>query len=148
MFESKKFLWSSVHPEKGTIWRTLWSKGVIGPYFFENDDGSTITVDSERHGDMITDFFYLKKNTRGCHMPHNSSEYGFIARDISWPRNFSSYRYNWPLDFFMGLRERLRLCTLTLKRLKTNIRQYHPICFKILKSKITSKEVLRVALHT
>ena len=26
-------------------------------------------------------------------MPHNLSEYGFIPRDISWPRNISSWRY-------------------------------------------------------
>ena len=32
-------------------------------------------------------------STRLCHMPHNSSEYGFIVRDISWPLNFSSWRY-------------------------------------------------------
>ena len=32
-------------------------------------------------------------STRRCHMPHYSSEYGFIARDIPWPRKFLSWRY-------------------------------------------------------
>ena len=30
---------------------------------------------------------------RRCYMPHNSNEDVFIARNISWPRNFSSWRY-------------------------------------------------------
>jgi hypothetical protein len=53
-----------LHPEKVTVWCALWSEGVIGPYFFENDDGTTVTVNSERYGHMITDFFcLLLKNT-------------------------------------------------------------------------------------
>ena len=32
---------------------------MIGAYFFENDDGTTITVNSEHYGHMITDFFLL-----------------------------------------------------------------------------------------
>ena len=31
--------------------------GVIGPYFVENGDGTTVTVNSERYGYMITDCF-------------------------------------------------------------------------------------------
>ena len=30
---------------------------MIGPYFFENDNGTTVTVNSELYGHMITDFF-------------------------------------------------------------------------------------------
>ena len=50
---------------------------------------------------MITDFFFAcywriqlgeyAVSIRWCHMPHNSSEYGFITRDICWPCNFSSW---------------------------------------------------------
>ena len=29
-----------LHPEKITVWCALWSKGVIGPYFFENGNGT------------------------------------------------------------------------------------------------------------
>ena len=32
-------------------------------------------------------------STRRWHMPYNSGEYGFIARDKSWPHNFSSWWY-------------------------------------------------------
>ncbi|GFU76916.1 hypothetical protein TNCV_4520721 [Trichonephila clavipes] len=27
------------HPEKLTVWCTLWAGGIIGPYFFKNDEG-------------------------------------------------------------------------------------------------------------
>ena len=35
--------------EKVTVWCVLWSEGVIRPYFFKNDDGTTVTVNSERY---------------------------------------------------------------------------------------------------
>ena len=47
----------SLHPEKVTVWCALCSDGVIGPSFFENDDGTTETVISERYGHIITDCF-------------------------------------------------------------------------------------------
>ena len=43
-----------LHPEKGTV---------IGPYFFENDDGTTVTVNLEHYGHMKNGCFYpLLKN--------------------------------------------------------------------------------------
>ena len=36
-----------LQPEKVTVWCALWSECVIRPYFFENDDGTTVTVNSE-----------------------------------------------------------------------------------------------------
>lgn len=33
---------------------------------------------------------------RWCHMPHYMSEYGFIARDISWPLNPILGVFDWP----------------------------------------------------
>ena len=91
-----------LHPEKVTVWCALCSEAVIRSYFFEKYDGTAVIVNSERYGHMITEFFCLLlknttwgicdfKNTRL--MLNNSSEYGFIARGISWPRNFSSWRY-------------------------------------------------------
>ena len=50
---------SPLHPEKVTVCCALWSEGVIGPYFFENEDGTTVTVNSERYGHMINGFFFF-----------------------------------------------------------------------------------------
>lgn len=46
-----------MHPQKVTVWCALWSKGIIGPYFFEDEAGNTVTVDSQRYYAMIEDYF-------------------------------------------------------------------------------------------
>ena len=46
-----------LYTEKFTIWCALWFEGMIGPYFFENDDGMTVNVNSERYDHMIINFF-------------------------------------------------------------------------------------------
>lgn len=58
-------IWGSENPEvivekleKVTVWCAVWSGGVIGPYFFKNDAGRTVIVNSERYGRMINDFFW------------------------------------------------------------------------------------------
>ncbi|GFW34217.1 DUF4817 domain-containing protein [Trichonephila clavipes] len=35
-------------PEKLTVWCTLWAGGIIGPYFFKNDEGHNVTVNGDR----------------------------------------------------------------------------------------------------
>ena len=91
-----------LHTEKVTVWCALWCESAIGPYFFENDDGTIVTVNSESYCHMITYIFvcYWRMrlgeyvvSTRRCHVPRNLSEYDFIAGDISWPGNFSLWQY-------------------------------------------------------
>ena len=36
----------ALHSEKVAVWCVLRFKGVIGPYFFENDNGTTGTINS------------------------------------------------------------------------------------------------------
>ncbi|GFX78502.1 putative transposable element [Trichonephila clavipes] len=47
-----------LHPEKLTVWCALWAGGIIGPYFFKNDEGHNVTV----NGAMITNFFVPELN--------------------------------------------------------------------------------------
>ncbi|GFU17906.1 putative DD41D transposase [Trichonephila clavipes] len=51
-----------LHPEKLTVWCTLWAGGVIGLYFFKNDDGHSVTVNGDRYRAMITNFFIPELN--------------------------------------------------------------------------------------
>ncbi|GFW35467.1 uncharacterized protein TNCV_3070951 [Trichonephila clavipes] len=51
-----------LHPEKLTVWCALWAGGIIGPYFFKNDDGHNVTVKSDRYRAMITIFFIPELN--------------------------------------------------------------------------------------
>lgn len=50
----------AMHPQKVPVWCGLWAGGIIGPNFFENDDGIAITVNEERYRSMITNLFWLK----------------------------------------------------------------------------------------
>ncbi|GFV18041.1 uncharacterized protein TNCV_168451 [Trichonephila clavipes] len=49
-----------LHPEKVTVWCALWAGGIIGPYFFKNDEGHNVTVNGDRYRAMITNFFIPK----------------------------------------------------------------------------------------
>ncbi|GFV85570.1 uncharacterized protein TNCV_3773941 [Trichonephila clavipes] len=46
-----------LHPEKLTVWCALGAGGIIGPYFFKNDEGRNVTVNGDRYRAMITNFF-------------------------------------------------------------------------------------------
>ncbi|GFV20191.1 uncharacterized protein TNCV_4194891 [Trichonephila clavipes] len=36
-----------LHPEKLTVWCPLWAGGIIGPYFFKNDEGHNVKVNGD-----------------------------------------------------------------------------------------------------
>lgn len=46
-----------LHSSKVTVWCALSSSGIIGPYFFENERGEAVTVNSERYSQMLQNFF-------------------------------------------------------------------------------------------
>ncbi|GFV97817.1 putative DD41D transposase [Trichonephila clavipes] len=51
-----------LHPEKLTIWCALWAGGIIGPYFFKNNECHNVTVNGDRYRAMITNFFIPELN--------------------------------------------------------------------------------------
>ncbi|GFV79792.1 DDE_3 domain-containing protein [Trichonephila clavipes] len=51
-----------LHPETLTVWCALWAGGIIGPYFFKNDEGHNVTVNGDRYRAMITTFFIPELN--------------------------------------------------------------------------------------
>ncbi|GFV42157.1 histone-lysine N-methyltransferase SETMAR [Trichonephila clavipes] len=48
--------------ERKTVWCALWAGGIIGPYFFKNDEGDNVTVNGDRYRAMITNFFIPELN--------------------------------------------------------------------------------------
>lgn len=46
-----------LHSPKVTVWCAVSQTCIIGPYFFEDDNGRAVTVNSERYVEMITNFF-------------------------------------------------------------------------------------------
>ncbi|GFT82707.1 uncharacterized protein TNCV_1784531 [Trichonephila clavipes] len=58
-----------LHPENLTVWHAFWAGGIIGPYFFKNDEGHNVTVNGDRYRALITNFFIPELNNhdvRGC----------------------------------------------------------------------------------
>ncbi|GFX58222.1 uncharacterized protein TNCV_4049801 [Trichonephila clavipes] len=51
-----------LHPEKLTVWCALRAGGIIGPYFFKNDEGHSVTFNGDRFKAMITNFFIPELN--------------------------------------------------------------------------------------
>ncbi|GFU92363.1 DUF4817 domain-containing protein [Trichonephila clavipes] len=51
-----------LHPEKLTVWCTLWAGGIIGPYFFRNDEGHNVTGNGDQYRAMINNFFIPELN--------------------------------------------------------------------------------------
>ncbi|GFU37672.1 potassium voltage-gated channel subfamily KQT member 2 [Trichonephila clavipes] len=51
-----------LYPEKLTVWCALWAGGIMGPYFFKNDEGHNVTVNGDRYRAMITNFFNPELN--------------------------------------------------------------------------------------
>ncbi|GFV93103.1 uncharacterized protein TNCV_2551941 [Trichonephila clavipes] len=51
-----------LHPEKLTVWCALWAGGIIGPYFFKNDEGHNVTVNGDWNRAMITNCFIPELN--------------------------------------------------------------------------------------
>ena len=47
-----------MHPQRVTVWCGLWAGGIIGPYFFQNEAGQTVTVNGVRYREMITNFLW------------------------------------------------------------------------------------------
>ncbi|GFV57123.1 uncharacterized protein TNCV_99561 [Trichonephila clavipes] len=56
------YIETPLHPEKLTVWCALWAGGIIGPYFFKNDEGHNVAVNGDRYRAMITNFFIPELN--------------------------------------------------------------------------------------
>ncbi|GFX94714.1 DUF4817 domain-containing protein [Trichonephila clavipes] len=54
-----------LHPEKLTVWCTLWAGGIIGPYFFKNDEVHNVTVNGDRDH-LISRFEPVNWPPRSC----------------------------------------------------------------------------------
>ncbi|GFX55326.1 putative DD41D transposase [Trichonephila clavipes] len=82
-----------LHPEKLTVWCALWAGGIIGPYFFKNDEGHNVTVNGDRYRAMITNFFIPELNNHDVH-DRLISRFG----PVNWPPRSCDLT---PLDYFL-----------------------------------------------
>lgn len=134
-----------LHKDKVTVWCAISGKGIIGPYFFENNRGQTITVTSERYCEMINSFLrnelrnssianrnsWFQQDGATAHTAHVSMNVlrelfprKIISRhgDIPWPARSPDLS---PCDFFLwGYLKSIvyRNQPTTTAQLKENIR--------------------------
>ena len=43
-----------------TVWCGFWYGGIIRPFFFENEQGAAVTVNSERYHTILNEFLFPK----------------------------------------------------------------------------------------
>lgn len=108
-----------MHPQRVTVWCGLWSCGIIGPFFFENEAGNNVSVNGERYRAMLSEFFFTEiegidlddlwfmQDGAPCHTAHATIDLlrtkfpnRVISRlgDVNWPPRSCDLT---PLDFFL-----------------------------------------------
>ncbi|GFY05785.1 DUF4817 domain-containing protein [Trichonephila clavipes] len=108
-----------LHTEKLTVWCALWAGGIIGPYFFKNDEGHNVAINGDRYRAMITNFFIPELNNHDvqelwfqqdgatCHTARATID---LLKDTFGDRLISRFGpVNWPprscdltpLDYFL-----------------------------------------------
>ena len=55
-----EYIEKPMHPKRVTVWCGFWYRGIIGPFFFENDQEKAVTVNGDRYRDMLNEFLCTK----------------------------------------------------------------------------------------
>ena len=48
------------YPKRVTVWCGFWCRGIIGPFFFENEQGEAVTVNGDRYRAVLNKFLFTK----------------------------------------------------------------------------------------
>lgn len=108
-----------MHPSRVTVWCGFWSKGIIGPFFFENEEGETVTVNGGRYRAMLCEYLFttiededlgdiwIQQDGATCHTANVTIDllrtvFGnrIISRnsDVVWPSRSCDLT---PLDYYL-----------------------------------------------
>lgn len=106
-----------LHSPKVTVWCGFWRDGVIGPFFFESDNGQTVTINSDRYRAMLEKFLWPRLDGQDVDELQQDGAISYTARqtiallrtkfpdrviskkgDIKWPPRSPDLS---PLDFFL-----------------------------------------------
>lgn len=134
-----------MHSPKVTVWAAISTHGIIGPFFFEDQRGNSVTVNTERYVAMLRNFFFpqlsgfqgynsatwFQQDGATCHTSKESLaviKEMFAGKlisgrgDIPWPPRSPDLT---PLDFFLWGYMKSRVYSnnpTTIAQLKANIR--------------------------
>ena len=48
------------HLKRVTVWGEFWSRGIIRPFCFENEQGEAVAVNGDRNRAMLSEFLFTK----------------------------------------------------------------------------------------
>ena len=48
------------HPKRVSVWCGFWSRGIIGSFFLENEQGEAVAVSGDRYRAMLNEFLFSK----------------------------------------------------------------------------------------
>ena len=48
------------HLKRVTVWCGFWTRGIIEPFFFENEQRESVTVNGDRYRAMLNEFLFIK----------------------------------------------------------------------------------------
>ena len=103
---SHAYIEKPTHSKRVTVWCRFWSRGIIGPFFFENEQGEAVTVNGDRYWAMLNEVLFTKieeddigniwfqQNGATCHTAEatldvlrSAFEHRIISRrvDVVWP---------------------------------------------------------------
>ena len=90
-----------LHCQRVTVWCAISSVGIIGTYFFEENERA-VTVNAARYREMIERIFpstFGRNGRRGCvvstrrsHSPHSTGLDGIVERTLPWQPHLSQRR--------------------------------------------------------
>ena len=105
-----------MHPKRVTVWCGFWSRGTIGSFFFENEQGEAVTVNNDRYRAMLNEFLFTKieeKNIGNIWFQQDR----FAPHSLSYTRYFAPcfWRPHYQPQSWCGLAtSELRLATIGL----------------------------------
>ena len=52
------YIEKTAQTKRFTVWCGFWSRGIIGPFFFENEQEEAVTVNGDRYRAMVNEFLF------------------------------------------------------------------------------------------
>ena len=83
------YIENPTHPKRVTVWCGFWSRGIIGPFFFENEQGDAVTVNGHRFRAMLNDFLFTKIKEEDIGNIWFSTEKRYMPFSRSYTRCFA-----------------------------------------------------------
>ena len=86
---SHAYIEKPTHPKWVFVLCGFWSRGIIGPFFFENEQGEAITVNGDRYRAMLNEFLFHKNWREGYWQHLVSTRQRYVPHSLSYTRCFA-----------------------------------------------------------